>query len=189
MTAAKPNIPFTYDDYQTLPEDMSRRYELLNGDLFLVPAPTTRHQRIARILFSIVNDQVCSNELGEVFFAPIDVILGVGEGREVVQPDIVFIAEARCAIIQIHGIEGAPDLAVEILSSRTQDRDRGYKRTLYARHGIVEYWIVDPDERSIEVYRVGSEGYGLLSKFHADEVLTSAMFPGLNIPLRDIFQR
>jgi Uma2 family endonuclease len=93
MTASRPRIPHTYEDYRTLPEDMSRRYELLHGELCMVPAPTTRHQRILRKLEAILDRHVTGQGLGEVFYAPVDVILGEGKEREVTQPDILYLAD------------------------------------------------------------------------------------------------
>ncbi len=187
MTAAKSSIPYTYDDYRTLPEDMSRRYELLDGDLYRVPAPTTRHQRVLRKLLGTLDRHVSANDLGEVFSSPVDVILGQGNTREVTQPDIVFIGKMQHDIIKLHGIEGPPDVVIEILSPGTKERDRGYKRTLYARHGVREYWVVDPDEQTLEVYSGGTDGLNLTARLNAASILSSALFPELNIFLRDVF--
>jgi Uma2 family endonuclease len=158
----------------------------LHGELCTVPAPTTRHQRISRKLETILDRHVTSQGLGEVFYAPLDVILGEGKECEVTQPDIVYIAHARRDIIKLHGIEGAPDLVIEILSAGTAERDRGYMRTLYARYRVPEYWIVDPDARTVEVYVTSGEGFAEPTTFPAEAVLTSALFPGLAIPLADI---
>lgn len=187
MTAPKPRIPYTYDDYCTLPEDMSRRYELFHGDLYMVPAPTTRHQRVLRRLLGIIDRHVTAMELGEIFVAPVDVILGQGDAREVAQPDIVFIAEARRELIKLHGIEGAPDLAVEILSPGTEGRDRGYKLKMYARYGVREYWIVDPEAQTVDVYLSRLDDFAPVVSRGATDVLTSALFPELSIPLQEIF--
>jgi Uma2 family endonuclease len=187
MKAAKPRIPYTYDDYRTLPEDMSRRYELLDGDLYRVPAPTTTHQRVLRKLLGLLDRHINAMDLGEVFCAPVDVILGEGNAREVAQPDIVFVAKAGSDIVKLHGIEGAPDLVIEILSPGTQERDRGYKRTLYARYGVREYWIFDPEKRTLEVYAAKTEGPSLSARHTEDSVLSSSIFPGLKISLRDVF--
>jgi Uma2 family endonuclease len=186
MIAPEPRIPYTYEDYRTLPEDMSRRYELLHGELYMVPAPSTRHQRILGNLHLRLRTHADSHRLGEVLLAPVDVILGQGSGREVAQPDIIFIAHARRDIIKLHGIEGAPDLVIEILSAGTAERDRGYKRTLYARYRVPEYWIVDPDARTVEVYVTSGEGLADPTTFPADAALTSALFTGLAIPLAGI---
>ena len=187
MTATKPHLPYTYGDYRTLPEDMSRRYELVHGDLYRVPAPTTRHQRILSTLNSLVLRQAKNRQLGEVFFAPVDVILGHGDAREVVQPDLVFVAANRRDIVKLHGIEGPPDLVVEILSPGTEERDRGYKLKMYARHGVREYWIVDPDPRTIDVYRAGAADYLAPVRYRETDVMTGALLRELTIPLHEVF--
>ncbi len=183
MTASWPSIPHTYDDYRSLPEDMSRRYELLHGELFMVPAPTTVHQQVSRNLLVLLERHITARRLGTVFYAPVDVILGHGDAREVTQPDILFIAAARSHIIKLHGIEGAPDLAIEILSPVTEERDRGYKRTLYARYGVTEYWIVDPQAHSIEVHAAGLP----VRAYGGDDQLGSSLLPGLAIVVQAIF--
>lgn len=185
MTATRPAIPYTYEDYRTLPEDMSRRYELLHGELYMVPAPTTRHQRIVRDLGFLLHAFVRDQGLGELFYAPVDVILGQGDAREVAQPDLVFITAARADIVKLHGIEGAPDLVVEVLSPGTEERDRGYKRTLYARHGVREYWIVDPEARTVDVH---ADAATAPRRDEADGSLSSPLFPGLAIALPEIFR-
>lgn len=129
--------------------------------------PTTRHQRISRKLGTLLVQHVEQHDLGEVFYSPVDVILGEGDNREVVEPDLLFIAKARSAIVKLHGIEGAPDLIVEILSPGTQERDRGYKKTLYARHRVREYWIVDPDAKTAERYILQAQDFNAPESFGA----------------------
>ena len=187
MTAARPLLPYTYDDYCTLPEDMSRRYELLHGDLYMVPAPTTRHQQILNNLNSLIRQQAKSHQLGKVLFAPVDVILGQGDTREVVQPDLVFIAASRRDIVKLHGIEGPPDLVVEILSPGTEGRDRGYKLKLYARYGVPEYWIVDPDAHTVDVYSVGLADYLAPIRYSESDVIACTQLHDLTITLDDVF--
>ncbi|MBI2800954.1 MAG: Uma2 family endonuclease [Gammaproteobacteria bacterium] len=187
MTATKPRLPYTYDDYRTLPEDMSRRYELLHGDLYRVPAPTTRHQQILSTLYSLVRLQVNSHQLGTVLFAPVDVILGQGDAREVVQPDLMFVAADRRDLVKLQGIVGPPDLVVEILSPGTEERDRGYKLKMYARHNVPEYWIVDPDTCTIDIYSAGPAEYLAPIRYRDGEVMTCARLRELRLSLRDIF--
>ena len=187
MTAARPRLPYTYDDYCTLPEDMSRRYELLHGDFYMVPAPTTRHQRILKKLYSLLQREVEKHRLGDVLFAPVDVILGQGDAREVVQPDLLFIAQGRLEIVKLHGIEGPPDLVVEILSPGTEQRDRGYKLTMYARHGVPEYWIIDPDARMIDVYRAGPSDYLPATQYNVNDSIVCTPLGDLSIPLNKLF--
>lgn len=187
MTAAKPRLPYTYDDYRTLPEDMSRRYELLHGDLYMAPAPTTLHQRILGNLYAMMRQRIRPQELGEVFIAPLDVILGQGDAREVAQPDLMFVAASRLDIVKLHGIEGPPELVVEILSPGTEDRDRGYKLKMYARHGVLEYWIINPVARTLDLHKVGPSDYLSAIRYGENDDITCELFRGLNISLQEIF--
>lgn len=189
MAAPNRNIRFTYQDYQSLPESMTGHYELLDGDIVMVPSPTTAHQRACRnfgfLLFRFIRER----GVGEIFFAPVDVVFGKGKDREVVEPDLVFITKARQDIVTEKEIVGAPDLVVEVLSPGTEERDRGYKKVLYGRYGVREYWIVDPGNASVEVYRPDATGFTLAGRYGCGETLTSALFPGLQIALDEVFRR
>jgi Uma2 family endonuclease len=110
------------------------------------------HQRISRNLEYRLVQFVREGGLGQVFDSPIDVVLGEGKAREVVQPDIVFLSRDREYFVHDDEIRGAPDLVVEILSPGTEKSDKGYKMRLYARYGVREYWIVEPKARMVEVY-------------------------------------
>ncbi|HAF70317.1 MAG: hypothetical protein XD60_1491 [Acetothermia bacterium 64_32] len=184
---ARPQVRFTYEDYKSLPESETKRYELLGGELVLVPSPSTYHQRISRRLEFILQTFVEQRGMWEVFHAPLDVVLGEGEDQEVVQPDIFFISVERSHIIAEEEIRGAPDLVIEITSPVTEGRDRHYKKTLYARHGVKEYWIVDPKAKTVEVYTSGEKGFELVKTYKADEVLESPLLPGLSVDLKEVF--
>ena len=137
-----------------MPDD-GNRYEAIEGDLYMTPAPTVRHQRISlrleRALFTILVEPA----LGELLHAPVGVEFpATGEG---VQPDILFISSERRGIVAPDWIRGAPDLVVEILSPSSSSRDRGIKRRLYERQGVAEYWIVDAEARAVDVWRFGSD--------------------------------
>ena len=183
----KPRIKFTYEDYKSLPESETKRYELLGGELVLVPSPTEYHQRISRNLEFVLWQHVKERGLGWVYHAPLDVVLGEGDGREVVQPDIFFISKERSQIIAEEEIRGAPDLVIEITSPATEDRDRHYKKTLYARHGVKEYWIVDPKGKIVEVYTLGTQGFELVKVYKAEEILESPLLSELRVDLREVF--
>src|SRR5438445_9675164 len=148
-------IKLTYEDYVGLPDD-GRRYEILDGELEVSPAPAPRHQRVLLNLLRIVDRHVEERDLGQVYVAPIDVIL---VPTTIVQPDLVFVAAGREAIVSERAIEGPPDLAVEILSPWSDRRDRVAKAALYARYGIRHYWIPDPVARPLEVYEVKGTEY------------------------------
>ncbi|PWU20763.1 MAG: Uma2 family endonuclease, partial [Candidatus Rokuibacteriota bacterium] len=141
-------VNLTYADYASLPDD-GRRYELHDGELSVTPAPGTLHQRVLGNLFVIFWHHVRSPGLGAVFMAPTDCILA---DLTVVQPDIAFVAAQHASRISERAIEGAPTLAIEILSPSTEQVDRRRKLELYARHGVAYYWIVDVVERTIEAY-------------------------------------
>jgi len=187
MKAVRPRIKFTYEDYKSLPESETKRYELLGGDLVLVPSPPVYHQRVLGNLMFVLCRFVKERNLGEVYHAPLDVVLGEGDEREVVQPDIFFISKERKKIIAEEEIRGAPDLVIEITSPATEDRDRHYKKTLYARHGVNEYWIVNPKGKAVEVHALGTKGFELVKVYKANEILESPLLPGLKVDLREVF--
>jgi Uma2 family endonuclease len=126
---------------------------------------------------------------GRVLHAPLDVVLGSGAQREVVQPDILYVDRARAAIITKDEVAGAPDLVIEVLSPGTKRRDRGNKRTLYERSGVREYWIVDPESSSAEVYSLGPAGFGPALRYAARGEMTSAVVPNFTVALAEVFER
>lgn len=178
----KPKIKFTVADYMTTPED--RRYQLLDGEMILAPAPTDKHQAILGDLFVTLYQFVVQNDLGLVRVAPYDVVLS---NYDVLQPDILFVSNERRGIITEANIQGAPDLVVEILSPSTQQYDRGYKQTLYARHGVREYWIVDPASETVEVLTESDGGLTLAATYGLTDALVSPLLPGLSMDLGQIF--
>ncbi len=139
-------VRFNYKDYLLLPED--KRYEILDVDLYLVPAPKTRHQRISLNLSAAIHQYVRQRGLGQVLEAPCDVVLS---NEDIVQPDILFIRKAHAFLIGEANITGAPDLVIEILSAGTRKKDIELKRKIYARFKVAEYWIVDPDAETVEI--------------------------------------
>lgn len=179
----KSKIKFTYHDYKNMPESETKRYELLEGELVLVPSPGEKHQSISRNLAFRLLGFIESNSLGAVYYAPLDVVLG----ENVVQPDIIYISREKSQIITPAEIRGSPDLVIEILSPATASRDQTFKRTLYARHGVTEYWIVDPDEETIEVMKLGGKGYETVRAYKKGQVLVSPLLSRFRIKLEEIF--
>ena len=151
-----PNVKYSVRDYMNLPESEEKRYELIEGELYMVPSPTTIHQRISGNLNSAMRDFVRSHQLGEVLTAPLDVVLS---DEDVLQPDLLYISTRRSGIVKDQNIQGPPDLVVEILSPGTADRDRTTKRARYAKFGIREYWIVDPEAKTVEVLKADNVGF------------------------------
>ena len=137
-----------------MPDD-GNRYEAIEGDLYMTPAPSILHHRLTRALYEALKPLLTAPRRGELFWAPVGVEFpSTGEG---VQPDLFFVSDEHRSRIGEHGIVGAPDLVVEILSPSTASHDRGIKRRLYERQGVGEYWIVDPDENVVDVWRFGEE--------------------------------
>lgn len=180
----KPKIKFTYTDYKNLPESETKRHELLDGEIVMVPSPTPYHQRISVNLGHIIWDFVHKHQIGVIYTAPLDVVFSEWD---VAQPDILFITKERLEIITEENIQGAPDLIIEILSPKTAERDRTYKRTLYARHGVKEYWIVDPETKTIEVAALTERGLKTVQIYKAGETLSSPLLKGLSLSLEEIF--
>jgi len=178
-----PPGPLTYEDYVELPDD-GKQYEILDGELFVSPAPVPRHQAVSRNLLLILGRFVADHRLGTIFYAPIDLILAE---NTIAQPDLLFIRAGRESIVTERAVEGPPDLVVEILSPSSNRKDRTTKAGLYARFGIAWYWIADPIERTIEIYELEGDRYRLVSVTAADAIVTSPLFPGLEIRLADVW--
>lgn len=173
----------TYNDYSMLPEGAP--YQLIGGELIMTPSPLTYHQRISKRLEFLLYDYVeKKNSLGEVFDAPMDVYF---EDTEVYQPDLIFISRERLAIIGEQKIEGAPDMVMEILSPSTAYYDLRHKKTIYAKHGVKEYWIVDPIEKSIEIFVNIGGAFELFNRAVNMGQVKSKLIEGFAAVLEDIF--
>ena len=184
MEKARPPVKFSYEDYCTLPE--GSRYQLIEGDLVMSPAPTRRHQEIVKRLLLALAGFAEPKGLGTVYDSPIDVKLS---DEDVAQPDVVFVSKARASILVDEGIGGGPDLCVEVLSPGSEKLDRGAKRGLYARHGVEEYWIVDPDGDGIEVYRFQESTAAPVRMLTSRDQLDTPLLPGFLLSLSDLFAR
>lgn len=178
------NLKFTYEDYLVIPDD-GKRYEIIEGELFMTPAPILKHQDILREFSNRIDSFVKKNNLGIVFFAPCDVIFSK---TNIVQPDILFISKKNRAILAEKNIQGAPDLLVEIISPSTEERDVVFKKKLYSKFGVKEYWIVYPNEDKVEVFSLQNNGYQLHGNYEKKEVLISPLLKGLEINLSEIFR-
>ena len=172
----------TYDDYMKTSDD--ERYELIEGELIQLFSPTTKHQRVSGDIMIEVNKFVESRNLGEIFHGPLDVVF---DNENVMQPDILFISKERLDIIGEKNIQGAPDLVIEIISESTAYRDLVQKKKLYARFGVKEYWIVLPEESSVEVYTLKDNTFSLQTTYGRDDTLRSPLLQKLKIELKKIF--
>jgi Uma2 family endonuclease len=173
---------YTYADLAETPDD-GRRYEVIDGELTVTPAPVPSHQRLIVKLVHILESHAQANGLGNVYCAPLDVVL---EETNVLEPDVLFVSSSRLSIVGEKRIQGAPDLVVEILSKGTLKRDRVTKKELYARFGVKHYWIVDPFAEEIEenVLRRGKYASRVVKGRGTFE---PQCFPGLVIDLTKVW--
>jgi Uma2 family endonuclease len=178
------DIRLTYDDYCLLPND-GKRYEIIDGELFVTPSPRTAHQKVVTNLCYYLADFIKKEGLGEVYVAPFDVVFS---RFDIVEPDLLYISKARATVLTENNVQGAPDLVVEVLSELTADIDRTTKLKLYARFGVREYWIIAPVICSAEIYRQEKASFELAATLHSEDSLTSPLFPGFNLPLLKLIE-
>lgn len=179
--APQTSIKLTYEDYAAIPDD-GRRHEIIDGEHYVNPAPSPYHQIIlARVSFPLFQ-HVENHQLGLVLFAPVDVLLGE---HGIVQPDAMFISTAHAELVGEKKIHGAPDLIVEILSESNRRYDVRIKYEQYERAGVSEYWIVDPDEMEVRVFRRVS---GKFERIDVGDAITTPLLPGFTLPLSAIFR-
>lgn len=186
MSTQPRSTKLTYEDYLLFPDD-GKRHELIQGDHYMTPAPSTKHQRVSRNLVTALWTFVHQRRLGEVFDAPCDVVFS---DEDVVQPDLLFVSAGRSSIITESNVQGAPDLIVEILSDATRKRDEVTKRKLYERFGVKEYWIVDPELETVKVFRLSDHQYvrtAELSK-EAHDTLATPLLSDFRLPLIELFE-
>ncbi|MEW6544369.1 MAG: Uma2 family endonuclease [Nitrospirota bacterium] len=186
MSTQPRSTKLTYEDYLLFSDD-GKRHELIQGDHYMTPAPSTKHQRISRNLVIALGTFVREHRCGEVFDAPCDIIFS---DEDVVQPDVLFISTERSSIITEPNIKGAPDLVVEILSDATRKKDEVTKRKLYERFGVTEYWIVDPELETVKVFRLTDHQYVRTAEIstEAHDALTTPLLPEFRLPLGDLFE-
>ena len=174
----------TYEEYLKLPET-KKRYEIVDGELIMSPSPTTRHQRILRQLFRMLDPFVTERGLGEVLFAPLDVLVQ-REPLRTRQPDLLFVSNERVGILgQI--IEGPPDLVAEILSPGNTRADVEDKLADYSRMGVRECWLVSPEARTVEVLELGEGTWNRISLYGLGDQAGSNLLPGLALPVSELF--
>src|SRR5262245_4275122 len=175
---------WTYEEYHQL--DGDQRYEIIDGQLLMAPAPDTWHQSWIGNLYTLLRARVLQNQLGRVFMSPLDVVLNP---ENTVQPDIVFVASANLSIIQRPAIFGVPDLLVELVSPSSVRRDRYDTKARYARFGVKEYWIGDPANQALEILTLKSGNYELHCCAEERGKLTSPLLPALEFDLSAIGHR
>jgi Uma2 family endonuclease len=175
----------TYDDLESIPEEHEGdRHEIINGELVVTPSPIPVHQIVSANIEYALARLVRESGLGILLHAPIDIRF---TSENVLIPDIIFIAQDRLHIIGPKTIDAAPDLVVEILSPGTRRRDLDTKRALYARFGVQEYWIVDPDARTLTVLALAGDTFEPVPSGEAGAI-ESRVLPGLSLALADVYQ-
>ena len=183
MVTRKPKRKLTYEDYAKTPDD--ERWELIDGELIMAPSPKEAHQSAQGNLGAPMYLFARENDLGRVYFAPFDVVLS---DTDTVQPDLLFVSKERLHIITEDNVQGAPDLVVEIRSPSTARQDWAVKRELYARHGVKEYWLVDPEAATVAVLLLDEGELKVTGVYGEGDTLSSVVMSGFGIALADIFQ-
>ena len=183
MATQRSGTLFTYEDYCNMPED--ERYELIDGELIMTAAPRRVHQGTSRNISTPLHIFVKANRLGEMYYAPTDVLLS---DTNVVQPDILFVSRERSHILADEGIRGAPDLVIEVLSPSTAQLDKVRKRELYARYRVPEYWQADADDRIVLVLTLEGGEYATAGVYGMGETLVSPLLAGFRLDVDDIFE-
>jgi len=180
-------VKLTYDDFVLFPDD-GKRHELIDGEHYVTPSPNRKHQKISGNLFLLIGTWLEQHPIGQIYFAPFDVIFTM---FDVVEPDLIYVSNERAArVLTDANVKGAPELVVEIGSEGTRGRDETIKRRLYERAGVSEYWVVDPEIDVVRVYRRGTDGFKRPIELTAEDndVLTTPLLPGLSLPLARIFR-
>jgi Uma2 family endonuclease len=175
----------TAEDYRAMPDD-GGRYQLIAGELHLAPAPNSYHQEIVWNLSQILGSYVRLHPVGRVYLAPYDVYLSE---QDVVQPDLLFLANSRHNLRQEDGLHGAPDLVIEVLSVATSQLDKKRKRAIYARAGVKEMWLVDPVLQQIHLYDFARDPAKAVRLVEDDETFATPLLPGLTISAAEVFKR
>ena len=184
MATRPDRVILTYDDYVKIPSDRNR-YELFEGDLVVTPSPGRAHQTVVKNLLYLLEGHVRRHGLGTVWVAPFDVLFN---DRTVVQPDLLYVARDRLAIVLPRYVQGAPDLVVEVLSPSTATNDREAKRELYARYGVTHYWLFDPERREAEAFQLTEGRYRPVVLARESEQLAAPPFPDFALPLDEVWE-
>ncbi|HEY0790111.1 MAG TPA: Uma2 family endonuclease [Chthoniobacterales bacterium] len=176
--------PVTAKAFYRLPET-NQFCELIEGELVMPPSPDPSHQTIAGTIFGELCLYLRDRPLGTVYHAPLDVELSP---VNVYQPEVLFVSEGRRDRVKRKRVVGAPDLVVEVLSPSTARYDQGDKLLRYARSGVVEMWLVDPEDRQVQVYRFDREDpIKPKQVLGGGDVLRTDLLPGFEMPLGRFF--
>jgi Uma2 family endonuclease len=184
MAVATSSKKLTYEDYLLLPDDGGRRYEIIDGELFVTPSPIEKHQRVLANLVHHISSYVFVHRCGRLYFAPFDVVLSK---HDIIEPDLLYVTKEHASRVTEKNVQGTPDFVIEILSDSTKRQDEVVKLQRYEHFGVAEYWIVDPKQDRVRVHLRKDGRLELAGDFGTDGTLTSSFFPGLAVPVRDVF--
>lgn len=175
----------TYQDYLRFPDD-GNRHELIDGAHYVTPAPALRHQQIVGDLYFHLRTHIQQHGGGQLFLSPLAVVFTL---FDVVEPDLLYVSDARKHILTDKHVQGASDLVIEVISPTTRRRDRGVKLNLYDRKDVAEYWLVDPASNTIRVYQRAKGRLAIVADVSRDDgdSLRSPLFPELSLPLDRVF--
>lgn len=180
-TATPPRLKakrlWTFDEMVARLPETNTPTELWDGELVMSPSPRPSHQQIVGDFFMLLKSFAVSRQIGQVFASPCDVVFSQ---RRVVQPDVLFVARANGHIVQDH-IRGVPDLVAEVISEGSWRRDRVEKKNLYEQFGVREYWIIDPEAETIEVFHLTKGAYQLHSRAEAGQTARSKLLSGFTV--------
>lgn len=175
----------TVHDYRLMPET-GPRYQLVQGRFHMSPAPSRFHQQIVVNVLYLIRHHLKDNPIGFVYVSPFDVYL---TDIDAYQPDVLYVSNANAAILTDAGAEGPPDLAIEVLSPKTAYLDKGSKRDVYARTGVKELWLIDPDKLLVSVYRLQKDADTPEASYDAQAEFASPLLPGVTIQCAEIFRK
>jgi Uma2 family endonuclease len=180
-----PSPKLTYDEFLRFPDD-GNRHELIDGDHYVTPSPSIRHQEISMNLAVELGLHLKQHRNGVAFFAPLDVVFS---NWDVVEPDMLYVSRERANVLAGKHVRGAPDLVAEILSPSTRKTDEVTKRELYERWGVAEYWMIDPERETISVHRRVNDTFQLVAELSVErgDMLTTPLLPAFSVPLGEVF--
>lgn len=178
-TAPDPLRRYTYLEVCAEFPETNQPCELWDGKVIMSPAPSFRHQEVVLGFYKLLDNWVAKRKLGKVITAPVDMVLSE---HRTTQPDVAFIARDRLGIID-RAIQGPADLVAEVVSLEGRVRDRIEKRDLYEQYGVKEYWIIDPEAKTVDVLHLEKGAYTLVTRALPDQAAESRLLPGFSIPV------
>jgi Uma2 family endonuclease len=183
--SAKVEPLLTIADLDALPDD-DNRYELFEGELFMSRAPGVSHQRVLGNIYALIRAYLVQHSIGEVLLTPGVIFDNLNSAI----PDAIFMTNQRKReIISGERLVSAPELMIEIVSpgKENERRDRVVKRQVYAKHGVKEYWIADPQNKSLEIYRLKRHILALAETLMEEDRVTTSLLPGFECKASQIF--